>query len=65
MWQQLLFSIVGDIFKKATPVVKDKAKEAMDTLEELANSTPNPVDNMLVNLLKEIMKVGDDADSGN
>lgn len=65
MWQQLLFGIVGDIFKKATPVVKQKAEDALDTLEELANSTPNPVDNMLVNLLKEIMKVGSDADTGN
>ena len=65
MWQQLLFGIVGDIFKRATPAVKDKANEAMNTLEELANSTPNPVDNMLVNLLKEIMKVGQDADTGN
>lgn len=65
MWQQLLFGIIGQIFKTATPSIVNEAKEALDVLEKHANNTPNPVDNMLVNLLKEIMKVGNDADTGN
>lgn len=64
MWKALLFGIIGDIFKRATPSIVNETKEALDVLEEHANNTPNPVDNMLVNLLKEIMKVGSNGDTG-
>lgn len=64
MWKQLLFGIIGDIFKRATPSILSETKAALDVLEQHANNTPNPVDNMLVNLLKEIMKVGTNDDTG-
>lgn len=63
MWQTLLFSIVGDIIGKATPAVRTEMEKAIDTLQTMVDGTPNPYDNMLLDMLKKLLRMEDNADT--
>ncbi len=45
------------IIAAATPEIKSGIREMIDTLKEKAYATPNPVDDILVELLDEILNV--------
>ena len=59
MKKKLLQWVFKNVVKKATPFIVDKAgeflREAIDDLEKKADATPNPYDNVLVDLLKAIL----------
>lgn len=50
----LLELIVGAILKRVTPMIKDSLKKMILELERKAKATPNTVDDVLVDLIKDI-----------
>lgn len=57
MFQKLLLKMLPMIISAATPEIKAGIKEMLATLKEKAYATPNPVDDILVELLDEILDV--------
>jgi hypothetical protein len=58
MWNQLAGSLVAGLAKaliQMTPQVKEAMKGMLDSLEQKANETSNPYDNVAVALLKGLI----------
>ncbi len=57
----LLIAIFGAILKRCSPIVNDAIDDMLNTLQKKADSTPNTVDNMLVDFLRDILRPKKDA----
>lgn len=58
---ELLVKLLPFILTQLTPAIKDLFYELVYKLEEAADKTPNPVDNILVDALKTLFNVPDQA----
>lgn len=57
----LLVAIFAAILKRCTPMVNEAIDDMLDTLQKKADQTPNTVDNMLVDFLRDILRPKKDA----
>jgi len=55
----LLTVIVGAIIKRASPIIQEELHKMIDILEKKAKETPNTIDDLLVDLLKDIFGYND------
>ena len=64
-WITKKLNDVADKFlDNATDKIKKKFVDFLDDLEEKANETPNPVDNWLVDILRDVFKIKKGATNG-
>ena len=52
----LLTGIISLILKQVSPTIKDAIDKFLDELEKKAKATPNTIDDVLVDFLKEILQ---------
>ena len=50
-----IFRLIGLVVGVASPEIRKGATDLLDDLEKRAKATPNPWDDMLVGMLKQIM----------
>jgi len=52
MWQNLVLKFIPIILKQSTPAIKAGLKTVLTDLRVKAKATPNPFDDMLVDVLE-------------
>jgi len=57
MFQALLVKMLPLMISQVTPTIKESARSILKDLESKAKATPNPFDDMFVELLKELLNV--------
>lgn len=50
-----IWKLIGLVVPVVTPALRDMLTESLNKLEEAAKKTPNPWDDVLVDMLKAIM----------
>jgi len=51
----LIWKLIEMALKAISPQIKETIRDAVKRLEEVANQTPNPIDNIFVMLLKVLL----------
>ena len=51
----LIWELIKMALRAISPQLKELIKDAVKRLEEVANQTPNPIDNIFVMLLKVVL----------
>jgi len=57
MFQKLLIRMLPMIISNVTPEIKKGARALLDNLKDKAKQTPNPYDDMLVDLLDDLLAI--------
>lgn len=52
----LLTGVISLILKQVTPSIKDAINKFLDELEKRAKATPNTIDDVLVDTLRQILQ---------
>jgi len=56
MLQAIVLKVVSNVIDKATPAIRQDIVNLVDSIDEKAKQTPNPFDDVLVDLLRAILK---------
>jgi hypothetical protein len=56
MLQEIVLKVVSNVIDKATPAIRQDIVNLVDSIDEKAKQTPNPFDDVLVDLLRAILK---------
>lgn len=54
--EKTIVKVIVEILKYASPMLKKEIREFIKKLEDAAEKTPNPVDNILVEVLKVLVE---------
>ena len=54
---RLLQVVLGPLLKAVTPLIKDGLKEVLQKLYVKAEATPNPIDDIFVGLLLDLLSI--------
>jgi len=54
--EKTIVKLIVEVLKYVSPVLKKEIREFIKKLEDAAEKTPNPVDNILVEVLKALVE---------
>ena len=55
MWERLVLPLLKNAIEAATPDIRNQLVDFLKGLENMAKATPNPVDDLLVMLVRGIL----------
>lgn len=57
MFSKIIIKFLPMIVAQLTPAIKDMIKGAVAEMRKKADTTPNPYDDMIVDIIEEIMNI--------
>jgi hypothetical protein len=55
MFRNMILKALGTIIDQATPEIRQDVTNVLDSVEEKAKATPNPFDDLLIDLLRGVI----------